>query len=226
LEHFAHHESHGQLRIATNCITEPHNDNSYVSILGTGCQRNTLKLELEGQDDPKDWMCAIDFVDEVLTSKSDGPTFLMYAGSKLCALDAPVYKPMNHIVDWDREQNREPGTERINATYFVRRYDERRPEADHDISSTEIQFQLWNRIIMQEEMQHRPPRPPPTPEDLAWLVADVPQISAEDEFLESGLMDWSFDGVPIGCEKIDDPTFLSRVGAYFVKPFSILGSVF
>jgi len=195
LEPTSPHEAHGQLRVATNCCTEPHNDNSYVTILGTGSMRNTLKLQVEGREDPNDWMCAIDFVEHMCSTRSDLQTFLLYAGSKLCKLDDLEYKPMNHIVDFARENNIAPGTERINLTYFVRRYDEGYDDAPRDITSTEIQFQYWNRIIMQQELVHRPPRPP-----RVVRAADDPAFcykSPEEEFLESGFLDWSTDGVPV-----------------------------
>eukprot|EP00931_Biecheleriopsis_adriatica_P041944 TRINITY_DN23914_c0_g1_i1.p1 TRINITY_DN23914_c0_g1~~TRINITY_DN23914_c0_g1_i1.p1 ORF type:complete len:340 (+),score=57.60 TRINITY_DN23914_c0_g1_i1:96-1115(+) len=197
LEPPARHECHGQLRIATNCITEPHNDNSYITILGTGKMKDTLKLEVDGREDPADWICAIDFVEEVSTAESESPTFLMYAGSKLCQLDAPVYNPMNHVVDFDRTSTTAPGTERINATYFVRRYDEGYPEAIEDVASSEVQFQYWNRIIMQSELMHRPPRPPPAVRD--DVEPDVPEVSAEEAFLQDGWVDWGSGGTPIEC---------------------------
>merc|ERR1711972_506980 len=118
----------------------------------------------------------------------------MYAGSKLCSLTDPLYKPMNHIVDFDRTKTTAPGTERINATYFVRRYAED-SEAAHDVTSTELQFQYWNRIIMQSEIMHRPPRPPRPQRDLA--ETDVPQLSVEEAFLQDGFVDWGVDGVPM-----------------------------
>eukprot|EP00930_Biecheleria_cincta_P084321 TRINITY_DN73806_c0_g1_i1.p1 TRINITY_DN73806_c0_g1~~TRINITY_DN73806_c0_g1_i1.p1 ORF type:complete len:384 (+),score=71.81 TRINITY_DN73806_c0_g1_i1:29-1153(+) len=189
LEPRAHHESHGQCRVAINCDTEPHNDNSYVTMLGTGNMRGTLKLEIPGRDE---WPGCEDFIEEVSASSdmSDGPTFFMFAGSKLCLMDGEEYRPLNHVVEWNREQISK--SERINVTYFVRRYDEGYEDATHDITSTELQFQHWNRIIMQSELQHRPPRPPPV---VVPAGSQVPSKTAEEEFFESGLIDWSSDGV-------------------------------
>jgi len=191
-----------------NCITEVHNDNSYVTILGLGSRTGALKLQVDDDGTTSKvglgsmtgrWMFVEDFVDEVSTSKDDGATFLMFAGSKLCALDAPEYKPLNHVVDWERSQT--AGRVRIQATYFVRRYAEGYEDATHDITSTEIQFQYWNRIIMQEELYHRPPRPAQLPETLA--AAAEAQVSPEEDFLEYGVMDWNNDGVPMTESKAE-----------------------
>jgi len=184
------HEIHGQLRIAINCDTEPHNDNSYVTILGTGNMKGTLKLEIEGREE---WVPCEEYIDEVSMTKTDGPTFMMFAGSKLCQIDADDYRPLNHVVEWNKNQI--ISRERINATYFVRRYAEGYPDAEKDITSSQIQFQHWNRIIMMTELHSRPP----APDRFAYALEEGPTVSAEEEFLENGVMDWSTDGIPVTC---------------------------
>lgn len=203
LEPPAHHESHGQVRVAINCDTEPHNDNSYVTMLGTGNMRGTLKLEVEGHEE---WPACEDFIEEVTVSKTEGPTFIMFGGSKLLQIDGEEYRPLNHVVEFNL--NRIADSERINVTYFVRRYDEGYPDATNDITSTEVQFQHYNRIILQQELYHRPPRPPPVA--TAKKAQQLPEISPEEEFLENGCMDWSSDGITVTCENAGQPTALDK----------------
>merc|ERR1719401_1627995 len=121
---------------------------------------------------------------------------MMFAGIKGASYEGP-YKPLNHVVEFDFDSNAlHGGRERVNATYFVRRYDEGSSDANRDVASSVLQFQHWNRIIMQSEMYHRPPRPPRT----TAAVCDAPRFDAEEEFIANDFLDWNSDGLPLECQ--------------------------
>merc|ERR1712187_992645 len=90
------------------------------------------------------------------------------------------------------------------------------PEATHDITSTELQFQHWNRIIMQSELLHRPPRPPRI---IVAAESQGPVATPEEVFLEHGIIDWSTDGVPVSCQNVGKSglsSWMSRLQACFL----------